>query len=235
MGISIPAVDFPLYGLDAWWQGPRWLAGMDAAAEEPAWGGWLGHGITDGWESTAPWALVGSLPRRRYAEVMAPSSGGDNAREVAFEALFKLVNLTLPAPDERSPAHGYLRRLVDFVESQAADYRGWPVVTWRLSGWTVTAHLFEWAGAWAAFTTEVPDVEVAVLGSGIAADSLRLVRVLDSQAYHFDASRPVSVPETLHNSRAAAFAGEGGAPGSADDHPEAYWPRHPDHERPLHA
>ncbi len=235
MGISIPAVDFALYGLDAWWQGPRWLAGIDATAEEPAWGAWLGHGITDEWESTAPWALVGSLPRRRYAEVVAPSSGGDNARDIAFEALFKLVNLTLPAPEDRPPAQGYLRRLVDFVESQAADHRGWPVVTWRLGGRTVTAHLFEWAGAWAAFTTEVPDVELAVLGSGIAADSLRLARVLDSQADHFDASRPVAIPETLHNSRAAAFPMDGGAPGSADDHREAYWPRHPDHERPLHA
>ena len=62
---------------------------------------------------------------------MTPKEG-DAAREVAFAALFSLVNLTFPATDGRPQGDDYLRQLVAYVEAQADRYADWPAASWRV-------------------------------------------------------------------------------------------------------
>jgi hypothetical protein len=228
----INAFDFPLYGLDASWRMPRWLEFVDGIPSEDPWAIWLGHGEVDALHPTYPWVEVGSLPQPRHRAVMG-AAGGDGAREVAFTTLFKLVNLTLPAPADRPSAADYLRRLVELVESEADDHAAWPQATWLVDGRTVNAHVFEWAGAWAGFTTELDDVAVVVLAAAIAADSMTLARVLDTQEYHFNATQPITFPEDLANSKATAFGHDGGSTAPVRATREGWWPRHADHARPM--
>ena len=75
-----PPVDFPVYGMDETWAGPRWLDHLEGAGGEPLIGVWLAHGPQlDPVEHPGPWARVVTVPRRRW-----PAEGGrDPVSEVA--------------------------------------------------------------------------------------------------------------------------------------------------------
>lgn len=225
---TFPAVDFPLYGVDETsWQGPRWLDIVEGQPGAPTWALWLQHGFSPAPEPARPWVRVGSLPRERHARLMTPQ-GGDPAREVAFAALFSLVNLTLPPSEDRPQADDYLRQLVAYVEAQADRYADWPTAVWRVDDISVSAHVCHWAGAWAGFTTELGDVDVAVLGYRMPADDLVLSEVVDTSAYHFDSRQPIPFPAACEEAITTAL-GTRRHPEEAD----TPWPVSPDHWRPL--
>jgi len=102
------------------------------------------------------------------------------------------------------------------------QYARWPAVRWSVDGRAVTAHRWQFAGGWAAFTGAVPGVYLYATGLGTDPDDLSLAVLADGGAYHFDLDQPLW-PETLLAARAAAGAGD--------------WPElrsdtwHPDHLR----
>jgi hypothetical protein len=226
--MTFPPIDFPVYGVDQrLWQGPRWLDSVEGELGAPAWAIWLHHGFTTVPDATRPWVRVGSHPRERHARLMTPQ-GGDPVREVAFAALFSLANLTLPAPQDRPQADGYLRRLVEYVEARADRYADWPVATWRIHDTAVGAHVHHWAGAWAGFTTELADIAVAALGHRVPVGAVELTEVVDSTAYHFDSREPIPFPGACEESRTAAL-GENPCSEATD----VRWPLTADHWSPL--
>lgn len=226
---NFPAVDFPLYGVDETsWQGPRWLDFLEGQAGAPTWALWLQHGFTPAPDPTRPWVRVGTLPRERHARLMTPT-GGDPARELAFAALFSLANLTLPAPDDRPGAEGYLQQLVAYVEAQADRYADWSSVTWRTDEMTVSAHVRGWAGAWAGFTTELGEVDVVALGYRVPVEDLVLTQLVDTRAYHFDSRQPIPFPEACEGARTAALGAR-----RLSEAADGWWPAIPDHRRPVH-
>ncbi len=226
---TFPAVDFPLYGVDEGsWQGPRWLDFIEGQAGAPTWALWLQHGFTPAPDPTRPWARVGNLPRERHTRLMTPN-GGDPAREVAFAALFTLVNLTLPAAEDRPGAEDYLQQLVAYAEAQADCYADWPTATWRIDGIAVSAHVHHWAGAWAGFTTELDDVDVVALGFRVPVEDLVLTELVDTTAYHFDSRQPIPFPDACEEAMTAALGAR-----RLSEATDVRWPATPDHRRPVH-
>ena len=226
---TFPAVDFPLYGVDETsWQGPRWLEFLEGQAGAPTWALWLQHGFTPAPGPTRPWARVGNLPRERHTRLMTPN-GGDPVREVAFAALFSLANLTLPAPEDRPGAENYLQQLVAYVGVEADRYAEWPAVTWRIDEMTVGAHVRQWAGAWAGFTTELGEVDVVALGHRVPVAELVLTQLVDTSAYHFDSRQPIPFPDACEEARTTALGAH-----RLSDAADMWWPVTPDHRRPVH-
>lgn len=195
-----PALDFDLYGLVGW-PGARWLEFVDGQAGEPVWAAWLAHVERD---QAARWSLVATLPAARYAMAMAVGAGQDLSREVAFMAVHRLLNATSPNLALDKPARErYLHDVVDLAEQQAEHWADWPSLTWSVDHCPVQARLWRWAGAWAAFTTELAGVAVIVLGHHLEPAGLELTTV-DPHDYHFIPEAPIAYPGTLESARSIA-------------------------------
>jgi hypothetical protein len=224
MRCSFPAVDFPLYGLQADWDLPRWLDHVDGRAGEPPVGIWLWHGRQRAPSPWGPWLRVASLPRERHARSMTPA-GGDPVREVAFAATFALINATVPAPAERPT--DYPQRALNLAQRQADRYSQWKGVTWVVNDERVPALTLDWAGAWTGFTTAVPEVDIVAVGCGIQPTALILTEYADTALYHFDWRLPLEFPDVVEAGRVQAlFQVDVAVPGNDS----GYWPRHPDHD-----
>lgn len=215
MGLSHPAPDFPIHGLAAAPDGPRWVDGFEGPLGAPADGVWLRHGRTLARDPREPWLRVGTLRGDRFP-------GPEVAREArtAFTVMFALVDATMPAPTERPD--DYKRRVVDHATRHAERHLDWRRVTWTVDGRAVEASVVDWAGAWAGFTCAVPDVDLAVVASGTEPEGLALTRLDDTSDYHFDRTQPLLFPDTVQRAQHAA----GAVDTDADD---VWWPTHPDH------
>jgi hypothetical protein len=177
-------------------------------------------------DAQEPWVRVATLRRDRYAHVRPDPNSVP--RDPAFAAMFALVNATMPEPAGRPDE--YTRRIVDFAGREADRHSRWPEATWTIDLVPVSASVFEWAGAWAGFTTAVHEVDVVVVGSGIAPSGLTISRVNDTSAYHFDGRRPIRFPETVAQARAEALAAVGV---ESEMDADVWWPAHPDHTSAL--
>ncbi len=225
MGMSFPALGFPLYGLDGEWDAPRWLDFVEGPSGSQASGVWLRYGAAHVHEAHEPWARVATMRRDRYSHVRTnPQSV---PRDPAFAAMLALVDATMPAPTERPD--DYTRDIVDFAQRAADRHSRWPEAIWTIDLVPVSASVFEWAGAWAGFTTAVPEVDVVVVGSGIEPSGLTLSGLDDTSAYHFDRDRPIRFPETVVLARAEAL----GRGVESDQDADVWWPAHPDHTAAL--
>ena len=137
--LEYPPVDFPVYGMDETWAGPRWLDNLEGAGGEPLIGVWLAHGPQlDLVEHPGPWARVVTVPCRRWPA----ESGRDPVSEVAFHAW---ASRGAGANSD-----------VDQALSNAADHREWATAEWLLDGVAVEASLVPdhpaADGTWAGFT-----------------------------------------------------------------------------------
>lgn len=215
MDPSHPPLDLPFYGVAADWGGPRWLAHVDGPLGHPADGIWLRHGSPIVHDARSPWLQIGTLREDRF-----PGREVAHAERAASTATFALVDATMPREADRPP--GYKDRVMSVANARAEQHEAWPDVTWSVDGEPVRASVTRWAGAWAAFTTLLPRVDVVVVGSGFDPDGLALAEVVDSSAYHFDRHARLVFPDTVEQSRAAA----GVDPAAGDD---VWWPAHPDH------
>lgn len=215
MEMSHPVLDFPVYGLTEGPDGPRWLDGVEGRLGSPATGVWLGHGSTRR-DSRRPWTQVGTFSGDRF-----PGAGVDADQRIASSAVLAVVNATMPDPVNRPDDYGH--RLLDVASTRAASHTAWRQVSWVVDHRPVPASVLEWAGAWAAFTTALPEVDVVVIGFGVEPAGLALVEVRDASPYHFDLGRPIIFPDTVEQARAAA--GVWSDPVTAS----AWWPAHPDH------
>jgi hypothetical protein len=184
-----PPVDFPLYGLDDSWPGPRWLEFVDGRIGEPTWGIRLGH------QRPAADAYLGvaALPRTRY-DHQCVSPGADRLGEVAFYGTHWLINITLPEPHVPRP-DGFLRSLVAHETDQATRHAQWPEVTWSVDEHPIPASVWRFAGGWTAFTDGLPDSYLIAAGFGTGPDGLRFTTITDSARYGFDSTAPLRLAD----------------------------------------
>lgn len=186
---TLPAVDFPVYGLDRMFHGTRWVDFFEGTPDAPPWVLWLGHRERYGDRGVR----VGTFPRNRYVAAKCPC-GGDPLAEVAFSGALGLVNLTLPDSSVPRP-DGLILALVEHAEQQAERYDDWPALPWRVDGEPVRARVWQFAGAWAGFTDMVDDVYVVAVGIGVD-PSVRLARITETaSAYGTDLTAPLSLVE----------------------------------------
>ncbi|WP_216213924.1 hypothetical protein [Amycolatopsis aidingensis] len=184
-----PPPDFPVYGLDQAWQGPRWLDFFEAKQGAPAWALWLGHRAEDG----SGGVRIGTLPRSRYDATFTPR-GGDNLAPVAFSAAFGLVNLTLPDAAVQRP-DGLIPALVEHAEQQAKRHAEWRRVTWDVEGTPVRAAVWRFAGAWAGFTDALGGTYLVAVGIEVQPEGLRLSRFPGSKEHGIDLDAPLDLVE----------------------------------------
>lgn len=183
--LTSPPPDFAVYGLDSGYDGERWLDFFESQLGAPAWALWLGHRVGDGG------VLVGTMPRSRFDEGHC-APGTDCLAEVAFVAAFKAINLGLPNPQVPSPDKmGVI--WVDHALENARKYADWSTVSWSVDDVAVSAPVWSFADVWAGFTNALADAYVVVVGTGLAPDGLRLMRIPDGTAYGVDLSRDLDL------------------------------------------
>jgi len=201
--------------------GARWLDVFgDEIGDPPAWVS-LGHLSPDGAVTMVKThhRRAAGTPRSYQvpADAMAAELGQSPLEWVAFDAAFQLVNLTLPAQSRPRPP-GFLPALVDRAEQARHEYPRWPTVRWSVAGAEVPAHVWWFAGGWAAFTEAVPGLYLTASGVGTDPDGLSLTPLTDGHAYHFDLHQPLAT--TLLTSSRATALGDRPLPEQADWHPD---------------
>ena len=189
--LEYPPVDFPVYGMDETWAGPRWLDHLEGAGGEPLIGVWLAHGPQlDLVEHPGPWARVVTVPRRRWPA----ERGRDPVSEVAFHAW-----LSRGAGANSD---------VDQALSDAADHREWATAEWLLDGVAVEASLVpdhpDAHGTWAGFTAAT-EAFIVVVARGVQPADVRLTSVGSAAAYHTDLTKPLGFPDSMVTSRERAL------------------------------
>jgi hypothetical protein len=192
MGNRFPPFDFPLYGLDATWTGPRWLDFFEGKVGSPSWGAWLGHGHDPDRKEGDEWVIVGSFPVGRSIELQLQPG------ETFEHYLASVATLVLFNDSVEGPAR---------LEAEPDRWSEWPSTSLAVDGRSVSAHVLERGSAWAAITTGLHEVGLVIHASGTAGQELSLVEVTDSGAYHFDSEVPLDYAAVLHTSRRAAFEG----------------------------
>jgi hypothetical protein len=218
MHSGFPVLDFPAFGLDSDWDGPRWLWSLEGNIGDPVWGVWLAHSYGKLPEASDPRMLVGTLPAQRHGELMARSH--DPAEAIAFSVLLRLLDMVTPdlGDEDRTLEKRSSRRLLD---DEPEHYPQWPEVTWLVNGRPVSARVFEWGGGWAGFTPDIPDVVIAVVARSMPLTGVNLVDIGRGSAYHFDTSAELIYPDVLESARRVAL-------GEETDWTRGSWPLHAD-------
>jgi len=214
--MSHPPLTFPVFGLVEGPGGPRWLDAVVGRLGHPADGVWLGYGSVPR-DTQRPWVHVGTFSR-----VGVPRPEVDRTEAAASRAVLSVVNATMPDPENKPDDCGH--RLLDAARARVDGHPGWRGVSWNVDDRPVAVSMVEWAGAWAAFTTALSDVDIVAFGFGVEPDGLVLAEVQDGSRYHFDIGRPITFPDTVDQARAAA--GVRSDSGSA----VRWWPPHADHD-----
>jgi hypothetical protein len=188
--IAFPPFDFPIYGLDATWTGPRWLDFFEGEAAGPSWAAWLGHGHDVERVAGRDWAIIGSFPRKEYSEVVL-ASGEKFEHGLAFVATHVLFNQSTDVAAR--------------LDTEPERWQAWPTVSWTVDGQEVDAHLLQHDLSWAAFCTGLTGVGLVVHASGLDPNGLALVSVTESQVYHFAHDQQLDYPDVLLASQLAAL------------------------------
>ncbi len=192
----VPAVDFTIYGVEPSWPGRRAVDGVacsfrPGSPTDPPYGVWLGHRSEDGLGGLR----VGTF--RRDAMDRLPDAGapqGGPLAAVAAVATSALVDITIPGPGARADeprTPDLIDRLVRHAHSSARHYADWPRENILLSGRTVAAKLWRFAGAWAGFADALPDAYIVVLGVNLDAAGLPIVPLAGTAQYGLDLAAPI--------------------------------------------
>ena len=185
---SSPRVDFPVYGLDPSWAGSRWLESFGDRIGDPVTWVSLGHRSLGGDSAV----LVQTFYRPR----LAPGDHESPICNAAGYACPVLINITLPGHQSDPRPGGFIRALAGLSEEQARRCEQWPLAGWRVDGADVHAHVWRFAGGWAAVSDPGGPVVLAAIGMGAGPDGLSLEVVRDAGAYHFDPGQPLG-PDIL--------------------------------------
>ena len=185
-----PPFDFPLYGLDGAWTGPRWLDFFEGEVGKPSWGAWLGHGHTADRKPDSPWVIMGSFSVRRSVETqLQPSESFEHY--LASIATLVLFNDSVEAPAR--------------LETEPERWSAWQSASFSADGQPISAQVLNRGDAWAGFTTGLHEVGLVIHANRIAAEELALAEVTSSSSYHFNSDEPLVYADVLHASRTAAF------------------------------
>lgn len=218
METSHPPLSFPVYGLVEGPEGPRWLGAVLGPLGRHADGVWLGHG-GEPRDAGRPWAHVGTFRRDRV-----DGTEVDTVERASLRAVLGVVDATVPDPAGRPDDEAH--RLLDAASARVGSHPGWRAVSWTVDDDAVPASVIAWAGAWAGFTTALPDVDIVAVGFEVDPVGLVLAEVRDGSRYHVDLARPITFPDTVDRARAAAGV-RSDAAGT-----DRWWPVHPDHDAP---
>ncbi len=172
-----------MYGLEPSWAGSRWLDSFGDKNGDPVTWVSLGHRSRDG-DSTV---LVETFYRPRITLGYGESPIGN----AAGYACTMLTNITLPDHNSSPRPDGFIRALGDLSEEQARRCEQWPLVSWRVDGADVRAHVWRFADGWAAVSDPGGLVALAAIGMGAEPDGLSLAIVRDGDAYSFDLGQPL--------------------------------------------
>jgi hypothetical protein len=153
-----------------------------------------------GWDDpSAAWITVTTVPRREY----------DRRREPEWEFVWDVVMdlLTTAQPSRLSEADHelWMERLTNFANQQATDAPSWPSITWSVEGVSVSARYIRFAGLWAAYTNDLPDVRLDAVGSTAVDPELLRFTATDGVDYGTDFRLPLEAPGSLK--RAGAVFG----------------------------
>lgn len=139
----MPPADFPVYGLDSPFPGPRWLQLFgDPPDGMPTWVA-LNHQSADGRSLVNVTTHVrrsAGNPRgyRVPTDEQAADLGLSPLEYAALQGTNALVDVTLPVLSRVRPP-GFLNAVVARSEDAASAYAGWPTVDWRVNGVHVQA------------------------------------------------------------------------------------------------
>lgn len=212
-----PPIDFAVYGLSASWPAFRWFEFFDGELGRPTHGVRLGHQAADRVDS--PYLSVATLPRERFDQVcVAPRPDRDRRAELAEYAAFQLISLTFPGPDVPQVA-GMTPLLVAHSERAAADNDQWPATTWAVDGQPVQVATWRFAGGWAAFCDDLPDVYLTAAGCGMEPTGLELGVVEDGAPYGIDLTAPLTI-NALSLARQTVGPSSHSSPNDAGYHPD---------------
>jgi hypothetical protein len=194
----MPPADFPVYGLDSPFPGPRWLQLFgDPLDGMPTWVA-LNHQSADGRSlinvTTHVRRPTGN-PRgfKVPTDERAAEQGLSSLEYAALQGTVALINVTLPVLSLARPP-GFLKALVARSEDAAGAYADWPTVDWRVDGVHVQAPVWGFAGGWTAFTDAAPGVFLIVVGTGpdTGPEDLSFEALRDASAYHFNLQSSLS-------------------------------------------
>jgi hypothetical protein len=191
-----PPLDFPLYGLDDRWSGPRWLEHLEGAMRQPAVGVWLAHSDRRTPVRGHPWVLVGSF---------RPTSDEHGLiSEMAWTGLRLLMNVLSPDVEERDRDR-FWRNSMIYLKRRAARHESWTAAHWTVDGHGLTARFARFAGGWTGHGIDTAGVGVAVVATSISPHRLTLTRVRSGRSYKFALEHPVTHPDTLERSAEQAL------------------------------
>jgi hypothetical protein len=183
-----PPLDFPLFGLNATWHGPRWLDFLEGQAGDPVVGAWLGHGDDNRRHNASNWAFVGTFSRTRV------EAGGWLGSDETFEQY--LARRTALVVDDRP--------LLDRLLAAPDGWESWDAVTFSLGTRTLSARKWVHAGAQAVLSFDLSGLGLMVHSRGLGGADLSLDEVSDFRRYHFDPTCPLLYPAVIENSVEAA-------------------------------
>ena len=114
---------------------------------------------------------------------------------VAGYACSALINITIPEHSEPLP-DGFLRALGRLSDEQSEQCAYWPLIRWQVDGATVPAHVWRFAGGWAAVSDAVANVYLAAVGMETEPEALSLAVLPVGDDRYFDLNQPLH-PDTL--------------------------------------
>jgi hypothetical protein len=200
-----PPIDFPVFGLDSAWSGPRWLSELAGAVGQSPGVIGLAHGDRPGPMRGHPFVLVASF---RPSGDGWSSSDGFAERVLAEDGLHRLMNATIPYLDDEDDRRRIRRNHIPYLLTRAYRYRSWARANWRIGARTATARFARFAGGWAGFVFERGTLAVVAVGFGVSPHAIHLVRVKSGLAYHFDIGRPIDHDHALAYSREKALGNQ---------------------------
>lgn len=183
-----PPTDFPVYGLEAGWPGPRCLGAFGEIIGDPV--SWV--------------SLRHQSPARDSLIVVETWARERTLRHVASHVASVLINVTLPVESLPRP-DGILGALARHAGNSRREAGQWPSADWLVNSAPAAARVWRFADGWAAVSDAVPGVCLGAVGIGVAPDGLSLETVTDGRDYHFDLEEPLS-PRVLSAATDAAGA-----------------------------
>ncbi len=130
---------------------------------------------------------LGTDQRHQGSPVNLPD---DPTAAVASRACVPPIDITLPQRPQARP-YELMTNLREHARTQARRWADWPQVTWYVDDTPVAASVWYFAGAWAAFITQLEQVALVLIGIDTEPDGLRLVPVGHRSDYGVDLTAPL--------------------------------------------
>lgn len=184
--------DFPWYGLDEAFTGPRWLMQVGTAADGAVEHGSVGHGdeptlraeLGDGDQRFVVVVTVASRPLRR-----SPDGTGvleaTSVSSAAWLAGSGLLSCTWPAQLERSLRQDWLEQQTAIAWELADDLHGggWSVLSLPVDGVPTDFHYRESEYGWVLAGAAHGHVHIGAYGRGMSAYGLGFSVIKDIDSY----------------------------------------------------